>query len=158
MARTRKCKKHRFNIDKNIDAREIERKQATKVSNYFFRVDNCIDDYKHESRKGVENWVNRACHRWNCTYFRIIQQWYSKIIRDVYMCIYIYHGNSYYCYIFRWQRVIRSSFQLSLYIYRKNDFHVGNRMIISWIVMRRWVFLRIHVEKICRGKKNAMIL
>ena len=90
MARTRKCKKHRFNIDKNIDAREIERKQATKVSNYFFRVDNCIDDYKHESRKGVENWVNRACHRWNCTYFRIIQQWYSKIIRDVYMCIYIY--------------------------------------------------------------------
>lgn len=68
LVRTRKCKKHRFNIDKNIDAREIERKQATKVSNYFARVDNCVDDYKQESRKGIEiiEWIARV--KWNCIY------------------------------------------------------------------------------------------
>lgn len=73
LVRTRKCKKHWFNIDKNIDAREIERKQATKVSNYFARVDNCVDDYK---QKGDRNHrLNHACQTKLYIYFRTIQQY-----------------------------------------------------------------------------------
>lgn len=58
LVRTRKCKKHWFNIDKNIDAREIERKQATKVSNYFARVDNCVDETERRSKSSTESCVS----------------------------------------------------------------------------------------------------
>lgn len=84
--------------------------------------------------------------------------------RRIYMYIYMGRENFYCCYdyIFRWQRVIRSSFQLSLYIYRKNDFHVGNRMIISWIVMRWWVLYKYEAsrkfveEKECKRQKKEI--